>query len=57
MSGCSKIMRNTYFPSDDVLKTVISIYMSDECLPLPTMEEVLLCTDATTAEEVYSCSL
>ena len=37
----------------NVLKTVLTIYMENETLPLPTLEEVLICNSATTAEEVF----
>ena len=36
----------------DVLKTVLSIYMKDSNLPLPSSAEVCICTSTTTAEEV-----
>lgn len=39
---------------------VISLYAESECQPLPTMEEVLLCTHSTTIEDVslpYICSV
>ena len=42
-----------YFTVDDVLRATLSIYMEDHVRhPLPTSEEVLVCTPATTAEEV-----
>ena len=37
---------------DDILRTVLALYMDDENLPLPTLEEVLICDCTTTAEEV-----
>ena len=37
---------------DNVLKTVLSLYMENKDLPLPTYEEVLICNESTTAEEV-----
>ena len=37
---------------DDVLRTVLTLYMENEDLPLPTLDEVLICNQATTAEEV-----
>ena len=37
---------------DDVLRTVLALFMEDEALPLPTLEEVLICNPNTTAEEV-----
>ena len=30
----------------------MSLYMEDESLPLPTLEEVLICNSNTTSEEV-----
>lgn len=36
----------------DVLRTVLSLYMASEDLPLPTLDEVLICNQHTTAEEV-----
>jgi hypothetical protein len=38
---------------DDILRTVLALYMDDENLPLPTLEEVLICDFTTTAEEVF----
>ena len=43
--------RNLIF-SENVLKTVLSLYMEDKALPLPSLEEVLICTQQTTEEEV-----
>ena len=40
------------FLSENVLRTALSLYMEDEALPLPTLEEVLVCYSNTTAEEV-----
>ena len=40
------------FISDNVLKTVLSLYMEDKAMPLPSLEEVLICTQQTTEEEV-----
>lgn len=39
---------------DDVLKIVLSLYMDDrdQSLPMPTYEEVLICSKHTTHEEV-----
>ena len=37
---------------DCVLKTILSLYMEDQTLPLPTHEEVLICNEYTTDEEV-----
>ena len=36
----------------DVLATVLALYMYDKHQPLPSHEEVLICTRETTAEEV-----
>ena len=36
----------------DVLGTVLALYMNDKHQPLPSHEEVLICTPETTAEEV-----
>ena len=38
--------------TDQVLKTALSLYMEDKSLPLPTFEEILICTTTTTSEEV-----
>ncbi len=38
--------------ADTVFRTVLSLYMQDTALPLPTFEEVLLCNEKTTSEEV-----
>ena len=43
-------------PTDNVLRTVLALFMEDEVLPLPTLEEVLICNSTTTAEEVSSIS-
>ena len=32
--------------------TVLALYMAEQSLPLPTFEEVLVCTPSTTYEEV-----
>ena len=46
-----------------MLKTVLSLYMEDKAMPLPSLEEVLICTQQTTEEEVlmrvliFSCIL
>ena len=39
---------------DNVLKTTLSLYMEDgdQSLPMPTYEEVLVCSEWTTEEEV-----
>ena len=37
---------------DNVLRTVLALFMEDEALPLPSLEEVLICNPNTTAEEV-----
>ena len=38
----------------DVLATVLALYMHDKNQPLPSHEEVLICTPETTTEEVIS---
>ena len=38
----------------DILRAVLSLYLCGQNLPLPGSDEVLLCTEHTTAEEV-SC--
>ena len=40
--------------TDDVLKTTLALYMEggDQSLPMPTYEEVLVCSKQTTDEEV-----
>jgi len=50
-----QIHNGTYFYSADVLRTVLSLYEGGQDLPLPESDEVLLCTEHTTAEEVNSC--
>ncbi|XP_064404373.1 E3 ubiquitin-protein ligase RNF213-like isoform X3 [Halichondria panicea] len=37
---------------DNILSSVLALYIEDPTLPLPTLEEVLLCTLCTTVEEV-----
>ena len=37
---------------DDILATVLALYMHDKKQPLPSHEEVLLCTPDTATEEV-----
>ena len=41
----------------DVLRTVLTLYVENEDLPLPTLEEVLICNQATTAEEVNTLTV
>lgn len=38
--------------ADVVHRIVLSLYMAESSLPLPTPEEVILCTEDTTSEEV-----
>ncbi|XP_052217509.1 E3 ubiquitin-protein ligase rnf213-alpha-like [Dreissena polymorpha] len=38
---------------DEFLLVTISIYMKDETKPLPCSDEVLLCTESTSSDEVY----
>lgn len=47
-----KLIYSILFALGDVLKTVLTLYMEDEDLPLPTLEEVLICNSSTTAEDV-----
>ena len=49
-----KLILNTYLHTfvGDVLATVLALYMHDKHQPLPSHEEVLICTPETTAEEV-----
>ncbi len=35
-----------------VWKAVLHLYMIDDTLPLPTIEEIIVCTETTTIEEV-----
>lgn len=37
---------------EGVWKAILSVYIQDDSLPLPTFEEVLICTENTTLEEV-----
>ncbi|ELU09101.1 hypothetical protein CAPTEDRAFT_223578 [Capitella teleta] len=39
-------------PSNEVLPAVLSLYIDQPHLPLPAPDEVLMCTEATSAEEV-----
>ena len=41
-----------FLSTDELLRTVLSLYMPTEDLPLPTLEEVLFCDSKTTSEEV-----
>ena len=56
--GClqSDVYTHLRTPSfaDDVLATVLALYMHDKKQPLPSHEEVLICTPETTTEEVIS---
>ena len=36
----------------DICKTVISIYAQETLAPLPSLEEILVCNQRTTVEEV-----
>ena len=40
----------------DLYRVLLSVYQESESLPLPTMEEVLLCHDGTTSEDVSDVS-
>ena len=52
----SHIIVVTFF-ADMVLTTTLALYMDPEkeVYPLPTLEEVLVCSRNTTAEEVHAC--
>uniref|UniRef100_A0A674BBP2 RING-type E3 ubiquitin transferase n=1 Tax=Salmo trutta TaxID=8032 RepID=A0A674BBP2_SALTR len=39
-------------PHDEILASCISVYMSSECQPLPTYDEVILCNSTTPFEQV-----
>ena len=43
---------STFIFLDNVLRAVLALFMEDEALPLPSLEEVLICNSSTTAEEV-----
>ena len=43
--------------TEKVLKTVLGIYMENATSPLPTFEEVLICNESTTSEEVKASKL
>lgn len=45
-----------YYMLADLYRVVLSVYQESESLPLPTMEEVLLCHDGTTSEDVSDVS-
>lgn len=40
------------FITDEVVPMLFTLYMVDINMPLPTRNEVLLCTEQTTKEEV-----
>ena len=42
---------------DEVLRAALSLYMGDMELPLPTPEEILICNECTTCEEVWQFQL
>lgn len=44
----------THSVVDDILATVLALYMHDKQQPLPCHEEVLICTPDTTTEEVIT---
>ena len=46
---CSYILGATF-------KATISIYAQDKLSPLPSLEEILICNERTTVEEVKICS-
>ena len=39
-------------PPEQVLRAALSLYMKDGSLPMPTPEEMLICDQHTTTEEV-----
>ncbi|ELU00405.1 hypothetical protein CAPTEDRAFT_216802 [Capitella teleta] len=39
-------------PPSDVLSVVLSLYMANQHLPLPGPDEVLMCSESTSAEEI-----
>ena len=41
-----------YIPTGKVFVTVLAMYMAEQSFPMPTFEEVLVCTPSTTFEEV-----
>ena len=45
---------HTYMSKVQMLKATLSVYMEDQGLPLPTCEEVLVCNESTSEEEVNS---
>ena len=46
------ILISRFWSLDDLLPTVLGMYMHGDSQPLPTHEEVLICRADTTAEEV-----
>ena len=44
---------DTDIHADLVLTCAMMLYAEDKDMPLPTQEEVLICTSQTTAEEVH----
>ena len=44
---------DTDIHADLVLTCAMMLYAEDKEMPLPTQEEVLICTSQTTAEEVH----
>lgn len=49
-----QLMMCTHIRLGDVLATVLALYMHDKQHPLPSHEEVLICTPETTTEEVIT---
>ena len=50
---------HNHYDVGNVLKAVLTLYMEDKSLSLPTLEEVLICNSNTTAEEVsvlFACT-
>ncbi len=49
----SYYLRNMLSLSANQISTLLSLYMRDTDVPLPTTKEVLLCNEKTTGEEVF----
>ena len=51
LTACFHFLPSIPLP-ENVLKSTLSLYKHDTTLPMPTYEEVLLCNEQTTDEEV-----
>lgn len=40
-----------------ILQTALMLYSKDNTMPLPTQEEILICDERTTPEEVIFCNI